>query len=694
MKLTKAQNYLRRLLQRPEAPTSAQNYNMGGTSTAAATIPTSGRHRRAVHRLHPVVRCMPYFTITDFAAGLDLRRSSLTAPAGTLRTLINAHITPGGEIEKRMAFVPFCDVRSREQGPGRGQPEALHVRPPTAPTSTEPPSRRLVGRRARPDCSDDLRDHRLRPVRQQGLHDLCGPTPPATSKRFYDGTDVPGANGFYCRTYKTKMYTVDRHRAVLLRGRRRRRLDRHRLAATSICRSSDSDMTDCVALEVYYDKLAIFSKTATQLWIIDPDPLQEHSTRRRCVRPAPSLGTACCQYGSGDVMYLSQSGIRSLRARNSSLAAAVSRHRLAAGPVIQDLFRYMGEDWMSGTIAMLQPVTGRFWVIFPDRIYILSAFPGPKITAWSEYHPTDDAGLTLHHHRGCDPPEPRLCARRSTTRSTPSAAPATSAPIYDDCPVEMIFPFHAGDQPATYKTYRAGRRLTGVWDVSGAFNIEDDTAEDYLGEFIGPTFLQGRFPIMGTRRTCRCDCAPRAWAADAVELGRALLQTAEHRDHDRAHATATTDPLRAAKSCARSIASRWRRHRRTWIRTSLPEPSWTRPRWCSSPGDNDVAGELLGAWCRCGSGVGYAFCLRHRRLGLAVLPMTRHVRRFMLPILLDNGYHRIEARSLADRNDVGRWLEIFGAEAEAVMRGSGARGEDFILYRWLRDEHRPAKHKA
>ena len=32
---------------------------------------------------------MPYFTITDFAAGLDLRRSILTAPAGTLRSLKN-----------------------------------------------------------------------------------------------------------------------------------------------------------------------------------------------------------------------------------------------------------------------------------------------------------------------------------------------------------------------------------------------------------------------------------------------------------------------------------------------------------------------------------------------------------------------------------------------------------------------------
>src|SRR5580765_1157819 len=46
-----------------------------------------------------------YWEIKDFAAGMDLRKSPITAPAGTLRVLTNAHVTPGGEIEKRSAFV-------------------------------------------------------------------------------------------------------------------------------------------------------------------------------------------------------------------------------------------------------------------------------------------------------------------------------------------------------------------------------------------------------------------------------------------------------------------------------------------------------------------------------------------------------------------------------------------------------------
>ena len=53
---------------------------------------------------------MPYFLIENFKSGLDVRKSVLTAPAGTLTRLVNAAITPGGEIKKRKAFVKVADL--------------------------------------------------------------------------------------------------------------------------------------------------------------------------------------------------------------------------------------------------------------------------------------------------------------------------------------------------------------------------------------------------------------------------------------------------------------------------------------------------------------------------------------------------------------------------------------------------------
>ena len=62
----------------------------------------------------------------------------------------------------------------------------------------------------------------------------------------------------------------------------------------------------------------------------------------------------------------------------------------------------------------------------------------------------------------------------------------------------MIFPFLTGDKPATQKTYQGiDAAASGVWDVFAATNPEDEISEDFLGQFIGPSFMQGRFAIEG-----------------------------------------------------------------------------------------------------------------------------------------------------------------------------------------------------
>jgi hypothetical protein len=438
---------------------------------------------------------MPYFTITDFAAGLDLRRASLTAPAGTLRSLRNAHITPGGEIEKRMAFVKVKTVAPDTKGLVSVN-QKLYVFGPNGPGKIEPTGTWDVGtlKLATPILFEiidyDLFDNKVFTVL---WIDAAGNT-----KRFYDGTEVPAANGFYVRTYKTKMFSVGG--SVLYFSAVGNPADWTGTGSGSIDLSlEDSDMTDCTALEVYYDKLAILSKTATQLWAIDPDPLKTQYVQT--LRDAGTVAwRSVLQYGSGDVMYIAPSGIRSLRARNASLAAAVSDTGSPLDPVLQQLFRTLGEDWMSGTISLLQPVTGRFWVILPDRIYILSAFPGPKITAWSQYEPGFNiTAAAVYQHR--------IMVRDD--QNNIYAYGGTDGLTYDDCPVEIIFPFHAGDQPATSKAYTGiNAACSGQWEVSAAFNPSDENAEDYLGLLDGSNFLEGKFPMYGrsTHMSLRLRC--------------------------------------------------------------------------------------------------------------------------------------------------------------------------------------------
>jgi hypothetical protein len=87
------------------------------------------------------------------------------------------------------------------------------------------------------------------------------------------------------------------------------------------------------------------------------------------------------------------------------------------------------------------------------------------------------------------------------------------------------------------------------------------------------------------------------------------------------------------------------------------------------------------------SGVGAGFAFGTDNWGKALRPMTRNIRDFVLPFLLDNSFHRVEAAALAWREDVARFMTMIGAKSEGYLRGYGSGMEDFISYRWLAYEY-------
>lgn len=92
------------------------------------------------------------------------------------------------------------------------------------------------------------------------------------------------------------------------------------------------------------------------------------------------------------------------------------------------------------------------------------------------------------------------------------------------------------------------------------------------------------------------------------------------------------------------------------------------------------------------SGVGAGFAFGTEQWGVVLLPMLRQIRHFVLPFLTQSGFHRVEAASLARRQDVARFMSLIGAEPEGVLHGYGSGGEAFTSYRWLADEY--AAHRA
>ena len=63
---------------------------------------------------------MPYVLVEDFKGGIDTRRTVVTSVPGTAVTLTNAHVTRGGEIEKRRAFKLWATLPDNTHGLAAG----------------------------------------------------------------------------------------------------------------------------------------------------------------------------------------------------------------------------------------------------------------------------------------------------------------------------------------------------------------------------------------------------------------------------------------------------------------------------------------------------------------------------------------------------------------------------------------------
>lgn len=252
--------------------------------------------------------------------------------------------------------------------------------------------------------------------------------------------------------------------------------------------NQDSGGELLTSLEVYYDKLAVFSSVTTQLWAVDPDPLQ--NVLDQVLRSSGTIAPLSTQqYGSGDVLYLATSGIRSLRARDSSNAAAVSDIGSPIDGLIQDLYTTKGQSYFSLAKALLEPIVGRFWMVFPNEIYALSAFPGPKITAWSYYTVpfTVDQAVT--------------CGGRVYLRGTDNQLyvyGGVDGKTYDNCGVEVRLPYLDMGKPGTNKIFSGiDATVAGTWTVKNSFDYNNPDAEETLGVFSAPTWRGGKAAFEG-----------------------------------------------------------------------------------------------------------------------------------------------------------------------------------------------------
>ncbi|MEP3248042.1 MAG: hypothetical protein ABJN40_06015 [Sneathiella sp.] len=213
---------------------------------------------------------------------------------------------------------------------------------------------------------------------------------------------------------------------------------------------------------VYQGSLAVFARQAIQIWSVDSD-----DAFNVFLQVIKNTGTksrrGITSYGNNDLFYLAESGIRSIRARDSSNAAFVSDVGTPIDPMVTRYMDTLTDTQIEDAFAVLEPIDDRYWLSLGSRIFVFSYFPGAKISAWSYYDTTDDIGGDVSEFARIDK---KIYARTGDNIYLYGGADGQTYP--DDNEIEGVveLPFLTAGTPGTVKNVEGfDAALTGTWDV-------------------------------------------------------------------------------------------------------------------------------------------------------------------------------------------------------------------------------------
>jgi hypothetical protein len=248
--------------------------------------------------------------------------------------------------------------------------------------------------------------------------------------------------------------------------------------------SEFSGADSLTALGVYQNNLAVFARRQTFVYFIDPDPAGNRQLQ--VLNNTGALSPmSVTSVGDLDVFYLSDTGVRSLRARDSSNSASVSDIGTPVDSLVVAAIKSLGDAASALCASIIEPIDGRYLLGMGDTVFAYSHFNSSKVSAWTTYDFTVTDFATLAN---------RLYARSGDIVYLLGGA--ANDEFADDGYV--ILPFLDAKKPADRKTWTGiDATLEGEWQLYGCCSLRNNTVFELLAQTDVPTYDAGTIPANG-----------------------------------------------------------------------------------------------------------------------------------------------------------------------------------------------------
>ena len=251
-----------------------------------------------------------------------------------------------------------------------------------------------------------------------------------------------------------------------------------------------------VSVARYQNLIAIFAATIVQIWFIDPDPknVVRSQVLENTGTESPKSVTG---FGDSDVFYLDESGLRSLRARDSSNSAATTDIGVPIDDLIVARLAGLSAEERRQIVGLVNPVDKRFWLIIQGTVYVFSFFQNAKVSAWTTYtlstKPTDAAALKFYADDAV------VFNRRTYIRAGDTVyvyGGLAGDIVYDNTEAEAWLPYLDANRPAAKKSWEGvDVALTGQWELRAATDPTSPETDEVIARPYETSYNDQRIPF-------------------------------------------------------------------------------------------------------------------------------------------------------------------------------------------------------